>query len=183
MKIIIGLGNPGSKYSLTRHNIGFEVIDYMADKYDVSLKSKHKALIGTFFKNGKKVMLVKPQTFMNLSGESIFEIMDYYDADPQDMLVVYDDIDLESGRIRLRAGGSGGTHNGMRSIIFQTQTNNIPRLRIGVGKPEIGDLAAYVLGKFSPEEKERMKDAVIKAEKAAGTFIEEGIYEAMNKNN
>ncbi|SHF03426.1 aminoacyl-tRNA hydrolase [Alkalibacter saccharofermentans] len=183
MKVIIGLGNPERKYDLTRHNIGFELIDYLGDKHKVSFKSKHRALMGEFRHAGEKVLLVKPQTYMNLSGECVKEIMDYYGLDTEDLLVAYDDIDLEPGKIRLRPKGSAGTHNGMRSIINHVQSDDIPRLRIGIGKPEFGDLAAYVLGRFSGEEKELMKKAVVEAAKAVESYVEKDVHAAMNLYN
>ncbi|HAE61571.1 MAG TPA: aminoacyl-tRNA hydrolase [Eubacteriaceae bacterium] len=183
MKVVIGLGNPERKYDLTRHNIGFELIDYLAEKHQVSFKSKHKALIGEFRHAGEKVLLVKPQTYMNLSGECVKEIINYYGLDTEDILVAYDDIDLEPGKIRLRPRGSAGTHNGMRSIIFLVQRDDIPRLRIGIGKPEVGDLAAYVLGKLSKEDIEVMKKAIVEASKAVETYVEKDVHAAMNLYN
>ncbi|MBF7096937.1 aminoacyl-tRNA hydrolase [Alkalibacter mobilis] len=183
MKVVVGLGNPERKYDLTRHNIGFELVDHMAQRHQVDFKSKHKALVGEFRFKGEKVFLVKPQTYMNLSGESVAEILDYYDVDPEDILIVYDDVDLEPGKIRLRSKGGPGTHNGMKSIISMVKSDQMPRLRIGIGKPGHGDLAAYVLGRFSPDEMTLMKDAVIKSAEAVEMFLEMGINEAMNQYN
>lgn len=184
MYLIIGLGNPEDRYGATRHNVGFETINYFAQEENIELKKvKHRALIGEGFVGGKKVMLVKPQTYMNLSGESVREIIDYYNVPLENILVVYDDIALEVGRLRLRSKGSGGTHNGMRSIIYQLREDEFPRLRIGIGKPERQDLTSYVLGRFSQEDKEKIIEAIKKAREAIKLFISKGIQEAMNEFN
>ncbi len=184
MHLIIGLGNPEDRYGATRHNVGFEVINYFSQKENIDLrKVKHRALIGEGFVGGKKVMLVKPQTYMNLSGESVREIVDYYNVPLEKVLVVYDDIDLDVGRLRLRSKGGGGTHNGMRSIIYQLREDEFPRLRIGIGKPDRQDLTSYVLGKFSSEDREEIIKTIIKAGEAIKVFIFKGIQEAMNEYN
>ena len=152
MFIIVGLGNPGKKYENTRHNAGFLAIDALADKYGIRVtEKKHKALCGTGVIEGNKVLLVKPETFMNLSGESVRAVMDFYKIDPEeDMLVIYDDISLAPGNIRIRKKGSAGGHNGIKSIIAHAGTQNFVRIKVGVGeKPSGWDLADYVLGHFS----------------------------------
>lgn len=184
MHVIVGLGNPEKRYFGTRHNVGFEILDAYARIHNIEIKKvKHKALIGEGFINNKKVLLVKPQTYMNLSGESVLDIVNYYDVDLNNLLVIYDDIDLSLGRMRLRSKGSAGTHNGMRSILYQIQEDEIPRLRIGIGRPEKQDLVSYVLGKFTKEEVEDLKGIIEKAPKAIDVFIKEGITEAMNQLN
>ena len=148
MYVIAGLGNPGSKYEKTRHNVGFQVIDRLASKYHIDMNTKkHKAICGTGVIEGVKVLLVKPQTFMNLSGESIREVVDFYKVDPEtEFLVIYDDISLAPGHLRIRKKGSAGGHNGIKNIILHLGTQVFPRVRVGVGeKPEGYDLADYVL--------------------------------------
>ena len=140
MKVIVGLGNPGKKYDNTRHNIGFEALDYIADKEGISINTgKHKALIGTGYMGGEKVLLVKPQTFMNLSGESVAELLHYYKIDPEEeLLVIFDDISLAPGNIRIRKKGSAGGHNGIKNIIAMTGTENFKRIKVGVGEKPAG---------------------------------------------
>ena len=155
MYVIVGLGNPDKKYEHTRHNIGFDVIDALADKYNISVTDKkHKALCGSGVIEGMKVLLVKPQTYMNLSGESVAEVMNFYKLDPdEEMIVIFDDISLEPGRIRIRKKGSAGGHNGIKSIIAMTGTQGFSRIKVGVGeKPQGWDLADHVLGRFSSED-------------------------------
>ncbi|MBE6031609.1 MAG: aminoacyl-tRNA hydrolase [Clostridiales bacterium] len=184
MYIIAGLGNPGRKYEGTKHNIGFITVDALADRHGIQInKIKHKALVGEGFISGQKVLLVKPQTYMNLSGQSIREVMAYYKEDPENLLVIYDDVDLSMGRLRFRKGGSAGTHNGMRSIIYDLQQDNFPRLRIGIGGEVKGELASYVLGGFHGSDKELMEEAVKKAADGVECFLSEGIDKAMNQYN
>ena len=149
MFIIVGLGNPSKEYEGTRHNAGFEVIDRIADKYNISVDTKkHRALIGKGIIGGQKVILAKPQTFMNLSGESVRSLLDYYKVDEeQEFIVIYDDISLDNGQIRIRAKGSAGGHNGIKNIIAHLGGQVFPRVKVGVGeKPSKYDLADYVLG-------------------------------------
>ena len=185
MIVIAGLGNPGRKYDRTRHNAGFCVIDRLADRYGISVDEKmFKALVGRGVIEGQKVLLVKPQTFMNLSGESIQPILGYYKVDPQDFIVIYDDISLEPGNIRVRGKGSAGGHNGIKSIIARLGTQDFPRVRIGTGeKPAMMDLADYVLGHFTPEEQKEMDEAYAAGAEAAVTLLTEGIEKAMNRFN
>ena len=183
MYIIAGLGNPGKKYENTRHNIGFITLDYLAERHDIKInKIKHKALVGEGRIAGQKVLLVEPQTYMNLSGESLREVMDYYKVDIEDMIVIYDDIDLEAGAVRIRKKGGPGTHNGMRSIVQHLGTD-FPRIRMGIGKERRGDLVDFVLGGFTKEDKEVLEPAIERAALAIEMYIGEGIEKAMNKYN
>ncbi len=185
MYVIVGLGNPGKKYDGTRHNIGFEVIDYLSVKLDAPVnKIKHKALIGEGRLGTEKVILVKPQTYMNLSGESVMQVLSYYDVPMEKLIVVYDDIDTEPGKLRIRKKGSAGTHNGMRNIIFLSKNDQFPRVRIGIGRPQNGrDLADYVIGRFSKEESKMMISVVKNAGDAIETILTDGIDLAMNRFN
>lgn len=185
MYIIAGLGNPTKEYEKTRHNAGFEVIDVLADQMGVSVSErKHKALCGKGVLEGQKVILAKPQTFMNLSGESIRAMMDYYKVDADEVIIIYDDISLEPGQLRIRAKGSAGGHNGIKSIIAHMGTQEFPRIKVGVGeKPKQMDLADYVLGRFSVEEQKIMNEAFQDAAKAAAMMISEGVEPAMNHFN
>jgi PTH1 family peptidyl-tRNA hydrolase len=148
--LIVGLGNPGPRYDNTRHNVGFDAVDLLAARQGIKItKLKHKALIGEGFIEGKKVMLVKPQTFMNCSGESVRDIIEWYKIPVNNIILIYDDVDLEPGRVRVRSKGSSGTHNGMKSVIYQIQSDQFPRIRIGIGKaPENWDLADYVFSEY-----------------------------------
>lgn len=186
MYIIAGLGNPDKQYEGTRHNAGFDVIDRIADKYNISVDGrKHRAFIGKGIIAGQKVILAKPQTYMNLSGESILSLVDYYKADVErELLIIYDDISLETGQLRIRAKGSAGGHNGIKNIIAHLGTQVFPRIKVGVGeKPKGYDLADYVLGHFSKEEKERMDEGYDHAVRAAELIVSGQINEAMNEYN
>ncbi len=184
MYVIVGLGNPGKKYDATRHNVGFEAIDMLAKRNNIEVKRlKHKALCGEGTIGGNKVMLVKPQTFMNLSGQSLLDIVQFYKIDPKNIIVIYDDIDVAVGSLRIREKGSAGSHNGMKSIIYMLQTDQFPRIRIGVGKPEFGDLADYVLGRFPKEEVPTMLEVLERASLAAETIVTDGISLSMNRYN
>lgn len=184
MYIIVGLGNPGKQYEHTRHNVGFLTIDDLADKHNIKVnKIKHKALIGEGFIGREKVLLVKPQTFMNLSGRSVREIIEYYKVDPDKLIVIYDDVDIEVGKVRIRKKGSAGTHNGMRSILYDIQTDLFPRVRIGIGKDERIELGSYVLSKFKKEEIDAIKKSIIDSAQAVEVFIQHGIDKAMNEYN
>lgn len=185
MFVIAGLGNPGKKYDGTRHNIGFFAIDLLAEQLGITLKKiKHKALIGEGRMGSERVLLVKPQTYMNLSGESLLDIMSFYKLSPDQLVVLYDDIDLEQGDIRIRPKGSAGTHNGMKSIIYQLKSDQFPRVRIGVGKPTNGmDLADYVLQRFSPADAKQMVPACERAIKGVQLIVEQDVNTAMNQCN
>lgn len=186
MYIIVGLGNPTKEYDKTRHNIGFMLIDELADRFDIHVTTiQHKALVGKGIINGQKVLLAKPQTYMNLSGESVKELVDYYKVDPEsELIIISDDIDLPPGYIRVRPKGSAGGHNGLKNIIALTGTQEFNRVRIGVGKkPPKMDLADYVLGHFKDEDKEPMKNGINDAIDAIEMILEDKIDEAMNKHN
>ena len=186
MFLIVGLGNPGKQYEHTRHNIGFDVMDALAEKYNISIsEKKHKALCGKGVINGVKVVLAKPQTYMNLSGESVAELVNYYKMDPEEeMIVIYDDISLAPGNLRIRKKGSAGGHNGIKNIIAHLGTQEFPRVRIGVGeKPARMDLADYVLGHFPKEEAETMTTAFKDGAAAVVDMMTEGVEAAMNHFN
>ncbi|HHU69020.1 MAG TPA: aminoacyl-tRNA hydrolase [Thermoanaerobacterales bacterium] len=185
MYIIVGLGNPGSEYEITRHNAGFMAVDYLAKKNGIKInKLKHKALVGEGKIAGENVMLAKPLTYMNLSGRSVKDIFEQNCADLEKLIIIYDDMDLDLGKIRIRVKGSSGTHNGMKSIIYQLQTEDFPRIRIGIGAcPEGIDAVDYVLSPFSAEEQKIIGEVVKKIAEAVETIIMDGIPAAMNKYN
>lgn len=185
MKIIVGLGNPTKEYAGTRHNVGFSVIYNISDAYNIPVETKkHKALIGKGIIEGEKVILAMPQTYMNLSGESVRELMDYYKCDLSDLIVIYDDISLDVGKLRIRAKGSAGGHNGIKNIIAQLSTQEFTRIKIGVGeKPAKMDLADYVLGRFSKEEQPIIRESADRARAAVAEIITHDVASAMNKFN
>jgi len=186
MYIVAGLGNPGRTYENTRHNTGFSVIDVIAEKNGISiLEKKHKALLGKGLIEGEKVILAKPQTFMNLSGESLRELVDYYKIDEKkELIVIYDDISMDVGRLRIRRKGSAGGHNGIKNIIAHMGHDVFPRIKIGVGeKPEKYDLVDYVLGHFTLEEREKIAASAILAEKALHLMVRGEVDAAMNLYN
>lgn len=185
MYIIAGLGNPGKQYARTRHNVGFEVIDLLADRMGISVEEKKfKGLYGKGMLAGERVVLLKPQTYMNLSGESLREAADFYKVEPEHIVVIHDDIDLEPGQLRLRAKGSAGGHNGLKNIIAHLGTQEFPRVKVGVGaKPKGMDLADYVLGHFSKGEQAMMEEAYREAEDAVELLLSEGMEKAMNRYN
>jgi PTH1 family peptidyl-tRNA hydrolase len=183
--VIAGLGNPGSKYSGTRHNVGFDVIDRLAEKNNIKVnRLRFKALTGEGLIGNEKVLLVKPSTYMNNSGESLREVMDFYKLEPEKLLVVVDDIDIDFATIKLKKKGSAGSHNGLKSIIYLIQKDNFPRLKVGIGKkPPYYDLADFVLSKFSSDERKLMDRAIEKASEAAEEFVRSGVDKAMNEFN
>lgn len=186
MYLITGLGNPGKQYERTRHNMGFDTIDELVDRHRIPGSGmQHKAMYGKGMIAGEKVILAKPLTYMNLSGDSVREFINYYKMDPEtELIVIYDDIDLEPGQIRIRKKGSAGGHNGMKSIISQIGTQNFYRVKVGVGaKPAGWDLADYVLGRFSTKEREEVDKAIEEAADAVEVILGEGIDAAMNKYN
>lgn len=184
MYIIAGLGNPGRKYENTRHNMGFITIDLLSEKYGIKVdKIKFKALIGEGRIGSEKVILVKPQTFMNLSGQSITEIMNYYKEEIENLIVIYDDIDIPTGTIRIRKKGSAGTHNGMRNIVYLLQDDNFPRVRVGIGSGKREDLINYVTGGVTKSEKSLLEDALTRAADSVACIVEKGIDKAMNEYN
>lgn len=180
MKIIAGLGNPGKEYENTKHNVGFLTIDILAEKYGIKVnKIKFKGLVGEGMIGTEKVILVKPQTYMNLSGQCIREIVAFYKLDMEDLVVIYDDIDLPMGNLRIRKKGSAGTHNGMRSIIYDLQDDGFPRVRVGIGGERKGDLANYVISGFSGDDRKLIEEAIVKAADAVACLVEDGIDRAM----
>jgi PTH1 family peptidyl-tRNA hydrolase len=186
MFLIVGLGNPDRRYEKTRHNIGFDTVDALAERYHIAIKEKkHKALCGTGVIEGTKVLLAKPQTYMNLSGDSIAEIVNFYKIDPEEeMIVIFDDISLAPGNIRVRKKGSAGGHNGIKSIIARTGTQNFMRVKVGVGeKPAGWDLADYVLGRFSDEDRTAVELAIRDACDAAVLMLQGQVDKAMNNFN
>lgn len=183
MFLIVGLGNPGKEYDGTRHNIGFAAVDYIADKYNIELnRIKFKGIFGEGLINGKKVILLKPTTYMNLSGESIREVINFYKISNEEVIVIYDDISLEVGRLRIREKGSHGGHNGIKSIIANMGTDVFPRIKIGVGAPK-GNLVSHVLGKFSNEEIEILRETIKASSEAVSIMLKADTKEAMNKLN
>lgn len=184
MYVIAGLGNPGKKYEKTRHNMGFLVLDEFASAHGISVtRIKHKALVGEGRVAGEKVLLVKPQTYMNLSGESLREVMDYYDVPIENLIVIYDDMDLETGMLRIRKKGSSGSHNGMKSVIYQLQSDQFPRIRVGIGSTDGAEWKDYVTGQVSKKEAEVLADVIKKAAESVDCIIEQGIDIAMNRFN
>ncbi|MBQ2932455.1 MAG: aminoacyl-tRNA hydrolase [Clostridia bacterium] len=186
MYIIAGLGNPGKKYTGTRHNMGFEALDAVAAKYNIDIKkSKFNALYGEGTIEGEKVVLIKPQTFMNLSGEAVREFKNWYKTDTSQIIIIYDDVSLPVGKMRIRKKGSAGGHNGMKSIIYQLNSDEFPRIKLGVGSPENPefDLADYVLGKFTKDEVKILIQTAINTADAVGEIIKNGCEKAMSKFN
>lgn len=185
MYLIVGLGNPEKDYSNTRHNMGFNTINKLAKQYEIEVtKSKFKGLYGSGIIEGEKVILLKPQTFMNLSGESIKEILQFYKLEIEQLIVIYDDIDIEPGVIKIRKTGGPGTHNGMKSVVHELNTQNFKRVRIGIGMPEEKkDLIEYVIGAIPEEEKEKLEKGTDLAKEAVIEIIKSGIDIAMNKFN
>ena len=183
MFLIVGLGNPGKEYDGTRHNIGFAAVDYIADKYNIELnRIKFKGVFGEGFIEGKKVILLKPTTYMNLSGESIREVVNFYKISNEEIIVIYDDISLDVGRLRIREKGSHGGHNGIKSIIANLGTDVFPRVKIGVGAPK-GNLVSHVLGKFNEEEINVLRKTLIATEEAVNVMLKNDVKDAMNKFN
>lgn len=186
MYIIVGLGNPGKQYAHTRHNVGFDTIDVLADKYRIDVDSKKfKALYGKGVIEGQKVILAKPQTYMNLSGESVRELIDFFKIDEtSELIVIYDDISLEPGQLRIRTKGSAGGHNGIKNIISHLGGQEFLRVKVGVGeKPKGYDLADYVLGHFSKEERTLVEDSMKRGAEAVVKLMTEGTDAAMNEYN
>lgn len=185
MYLIVGLGNPEEDYSNTRHNMGFDTINKISKKYGIEVnQKKFKGLIGKGIIEGKKVILLKPQTFMNLSGESIRECIDFYKIDIKNLIIIYDDIDIEPGIIKLRKKGGAGSHNGMKSVVSQLKTTDFCRIRIGIGCPEDkANLIEYVIGAIDEEEVPLLEEGVCKASKALEEILKNGFDIAMNKYN
>lgn len=186
MYLIVGLGNPGSEYKMTRHNIGFETLDYIAAQHDVKItKLKFKGIYGEMIYKGEKILLLKPMTYMNLSGSCVIEYAEYYKISPENIIIIVDDTSLERGRIRLRAKGSAGGHNGMKSIIYHLKTDEFPRIRVGIGSASNAGmiLTDFVLGRFTKDEIPVLENAMQRASKAVFDIIEHDINYAMNANN
>lgn len=184
MFLIVGLGNPGKEYEHTRHNVGFDIIDLISEKYNIDVnRKKFKGMYGDGKINGEKVLLLKPTTYMNLSGESVREIIEFYKIPNENIIVIYDDISLEVGRLRIREKGSAGGHNGIKSIISNLGSEVFPRIKVGVGQPSKEELVSFVLGKFSKEDREKLEKTFKAAIDAVGAIIKEGTVEAMNKYN
>lgn len=185
MKLIVGLGNPGPRYETTRHNVGFMAADLIADKLGIDFKSsKHQALIAEGSLNGEKILLCKPQTYMNLSGQAVRSVVQWYKLGAEDILVIYDDMDLAVGRLRIRASGSAGGQKGMANIIQLLGTEQLKRIRLGIGRPPLGSQAAdFVLSPFSEAEWEVLRELLPKAAEAALAVFADGVEAAMNKYN
>jgi len=185
MKLFVGLGNPGRKYAETRHNVGFMVIDELASKWGVSMneEKKFKGEIGSTHVNGEKVILLKPTTYMNLSGESVQAVMDFYDLINEDIIVIYDDLDMEVGKIRGREKGSAGGHNGIKSMILHLAGEEFKRFKIGIGKPSYGKPTDYVLGKFTVEEIDYIGPAILSVVRACEESLSLGFLKAVSGLN
>ena len=185
MYLIVGLGNPEGEYSSTRHNMGFDAINHLSQKLNITVtKEKFKALYGDGMINNEKVILLKPQTYMNLSGNSVKEVVDFYKIEKEKILVIYDDMDIEPGKIKIRKKGSAGGHNGMKSIIQMIGTEEFPRIRVGIGRPiRKDDEINYVIGAIPEEDLKRLDEGIEKAQKAVEEILRNGVDSAMNKYN
>lgn len=185
MYLIAGLGNPENEYAHTRHNMGFDTINNIAKNNNISIsKTKFKALYETGIIQNQKVILLKPQTYMNASGESIKEVYDFYNIKPEELIVIYDDIDIAKGKIKLRKKGGPGSHNGMKSVIQELGITDFTRIRVGIGQPEFkSDMINYVIGKVPEEEQKILQEGTQKAAEAVEEIIKNGIDIAMNKFN
>lgn len=185
MYVVIGLGNPGREYEATRHNVGFDTIELLARRNNINVnKIKFKSVLGEGQIGKEKVILMKPQTYMNNSGMAVYDILNFYKIPIENIIVIVDDIDIEFGTVRIKAKGSAGTHNGMRSIIYQIQKDNFPRVKVGIGKAREGqDLANFVLSRFSKEERSFVDSAIERAALAVETIIQHDINKAMNEFN
>ena len=185
MYVVIGLGNPGREYESTRHNVGFDTIELLARRNNINVnKIKFKSVLGEGQIGKEKVILMKPQTYMNNSGMAVYDILNFYKIPIENIIVIVDDIDIEFGTVRIKAKGSAGTHNGMRSIIYQIQKDNFPRVKVGIGKAREGqDLANFVLSRFSKEERSFVDSAIERAALAVETIIQHDINKAMNEFN
>ena len=184
MYIIVGLGNPEPEYARTRHNMGFDTINLLAKRNEIELtRSKFQSIYGTGMIQGEKVILVKPQTYMNLSGESIREWLAFYKLTPKDLVVIYDDMDVEKGTIKIRKQGGPGSHNGMKSVVHEIGTTGFARIRIGLGEPEEESGVDFVIGPLKEEQYNQLKPGIEKATDAIETILKEGIDRAMNQFN
>lgn len=185
MYLIVGLGNPENEYARTRHNMGFDTINIIANKYKIEMnRTKFNAIYGSGTINNEKVILVKPQTYMNLSGTAVREFVNFYKLEQKDIIIIYDDMDIEKGTMKIRKRGGPGNHNGMKSVVQELVTTDFPRIRVGIGTPEHKNEAInYVIGHISDEEYEILQTGVEKASKAVEEIIKSGIDTAMNKYN
>ena len=185
MYLIVGLGNPGKEYENTRHNMGFNTINKISQQYNIEVKqNKFQALYGSGMIEKEKVILLKPQTYMNLSGNSVKEVVDFYKIEKEKILVIYDDMDIEPGKIKIRKKGSAGGHNGMKSIIQMIGTEEFPRIRVGIGRPiHKDDEINYVIGAIPEEDLKRLDEGIEKAQKAVEEILRNGVDSAMNKYN
>lgn len=185
MYLIVGLGNPEEEYNHTRHNMGFHVINQLAKKYEISMnRKKFEGIYGDGKIKDQKVILLKPQTYMNASGKSIIQFMHFYKLQPENVIVIYDDMDVEPGRIKIRKQGGPGSHNGMKSVIYEIQSQEISRIRVGIGRPEEqNQMIEYVIGEITSEEEKNLEEGVEKAKEAIGAILEIGIDKAMNQYN
>ncbi|WP_010235228.1 aminoacyl-tRNA hydrolase [Clostridium arbusti] len=183
MHLIVGLGNPGKEYEKTRHNVGFDILDLISDKYNINMnRTKFKGVYGDGKIDDERVILLKPATFMNLSGESVKAVCDFYKIKNENIIVIYDDISLSVGRMRIRKSGSAGGHNGIKNIISNLSSDVFPRVKVGVGAP-IGDLISHVLGRFSTEDRIEVEKVFNVAADAVQCIITKGTCEAMNNFN
>ena len=185
MYAIIGLGNPGREYMNTRHNIGFDTVELISSKYNIKLnKGKFKSIYGEGNIDDKKILLVKPQTYMNNSGITVLDLYNFYKMPIENIIVIVDDVDIDFGAVRVRAKGSGGTHNGLKSIVYQLQRDDFPRIKVGIGKAkEDMDLADFVLSRFSQEDRTIIEEAIKKAARAAELIVKYDVNKAMNEIN
>ena len=184
MYIIAGLGNPTREYEKTRHNVGFDTIDVLADRLNTSVdEKKFKGLYGKGIIAGEKVILLKPQTFMNLSGESVREAADFYKVDPEHIIVIYDDISLDVGQLRIRKKGSAGGHNGIKNIILHTGSQNFNRIRVGIDRSKYIKVVDYVLSRFTKDEQDAINQGIENASDAVIDYLDHGFNHAMNRFN
>lgn len=185
MYLIVGLGNPEEEYARTRHNMGFDVINKLSENQNIKVnKNKFNSLYGTGTMHGEKVILIKPQTYMNLSGEAVRDFMNFYKIKPENLIIIYDDLDIEPGIIKIRKKGGPGTHNGMKSIVHEIQSEDFPRVRVGIGNPEYkGDLLKFILSRISDDDYEILEKSINNAANAIVELIENGVDSAMNKFN
>lgn len=185
MYLIVGLGNPESEYKNTRHNMGFDTINILAEKYNIEInKNKFSALVGEGQIEGEKVFLIKPQTFMNLSGDSVIQFVNFYKVNIENVIVIYDDMDIEAGKIKVRPKGGSGSHNGMKSVVNRLGSENFPRIRVGIGKPQFeNDIINYVIGSIPEKERNILKESTKTAAEAVSSILKIGIDNTMNKFN